>query len=489
MIVAPKLLPIFITSFLNAPFASGEHLSPTNLRRGLGNGNSANSNPGNGNHKLDASGCTIYEFDSLCEDPANPGRTMGCDDDAQHLSCEEATTGQMFTIVNDLEAEVDSNPDFEADDDAFPGQGQGNANGRFKSGATSFGGDADINMASATITLKKGKFSKSNRPRGRGPPQGGGPPGQNRRLVTTIGTKTILAVRVVTTDSAPSYPEWHLSDSIFGTSGDLVNLKSQYSACSANQLNFDMPAPSHSWGNHVDGPITFTDGVASISVPHTAAEGDSVLMNAVLAKLGTGYWGDRYNAGGQPADHIMICVPNASMGGIAYAWFDHWISVYKNDWCTYPSVQMHEVGHNLGLHHSGEGSAAYADQSGFMGYSYSQDEQQMCFNGPKNWQLGWFSDRHVDLAANQSWSGRLYAPTRYASTASINNNKMIVRIPGTQDHYVSFNGQEFYNANTGEGQNRVLVHYKQGSPTAFAESKLVAKLSVGGTFTATTAQC
>ena len=34
---------------------------------------------------------------------------------------------------------------------------------------------------------------------------------------------------------------------------------------------------------------------------------------------------------------------------------------------------MHEVGHNLGYAHSGEGSA-YDDQSGMMGYSYGQDE-------------------------------------------------------------------------------------------------------------------
>jgi hypothetical protein len=38
---------------------------------------------------------------------------------------------------------------------------------------------------------------------------------------------------------------------------------------------------------------------------------------------------------------------------------------------------MHEVGHNLGFRHSGEGSgegAEYGDWSGMMGKSYNEDE-------------------------------------------------------------------------------------------------------------------
>jgi hypothetical protein len=51
---------------------------------------------------------------------------------------------------------------------------------------------------------------------------------------------------------------------------------------------------------------------------------------------------------------------------------------------------MHEVGHNINLAHSGEGTAEYADQTGMMGYSYSEDEgPAMCFNNAKMWQLGW----------------------------------------------------------------------------------------------------
>ena len=59
----------------------------------------------------------------------------------------------------------------------------------------------------------------------------------NRRRLTT-GTKTVLVVRVVANDSSTTASADQLSDSVFGTNGDLVNLKTQYAACSHNQLLF-----------------------------------------------------------------------------------------------------------------------------------------------------------------------------------------------------------------------------------------------------------
>ena len=61
-----------------------------------------------------------------------------------------------------------------------------------------------------------------------------------------------------------------------------------------------------------------------------------------------------------------------------------WMSVYKDSWCNYVSAQLHEVGHNLNFGHASEGSQEYGDQSGMMGFSYSQnDTPVMCFNAGK----------------------------------------------------------------------------------------------------------
>lgn len=79
--------------------------------------------------------------------------------------------------------------------------------------------------------------------------------------------------------------------------------------------------------------------------------------------------------------------------------------MYEHDWCEYISLQMHEVrllhlcgslspstlrthlqalqvGHNMNLRHSGEGtcsssSCVYGDQTGIMGFSYNGDDSPL----------------------------------------------------------------------------------------------------------------
>jgi hypothetical protein len=53
----------------------------------------------------------------------------------------------------------------------------------------------------------------------------------NHRELRT-GTRSVLAIRVIANDGEYGFNEAFLSDSVFGTSGDPVNLVSQYKACS-----------------------------------------------------------------------------------------------------------------------------------------------------------------------------------------------------------------------------------------------------------------
>ena len=94
----------------------------------------------------------------------------------------------------------------------------------------------------------------------------------------------------------------------------------------------------------------------------------------------------------------MYCLPPNTMQGIAYATINSWNSVYSNEWCTYVSAQVHEIGHNLNLAHSNERGIEYDDRSGLMGFSYPfSDAPQMCFNSAKSWQLQWYRSRHLEL--------------------------------------------------------------------------------------------
>ena len=60
-------------------------------------------------------------------------------------------------------------------------------------------------------------------------------PGNTQRR---LATKSMLVLRVNAQDSSPTHTAAQLSDKVFGTDGDLVNLKSQYWACSDGQLDF-----------------------------------------------------------------------------------------------------------------------------------------------------------------------------------------------------------------------------------------------------------
>ena len=58
----------------------------------------------------------------------------------------------------------------------------------------------------------------------------------HRRVAVVTGNKTVLAIRVIAADLQTAGNEDFVSDKIFGTYGDTVNMKTQYAACSNNQL-------------------------------------------------------------------------------------------------------------------------------------------------------------------------------------------------------------------------------------------------------------
>jgi hypothetical protein len=153
----------------------------------------------------------------------------------------------------------------------------------------------------------------------------------NRKLQTV--TKRVLVIRAVAADSSTTASESTLSDDIFGTLGDAVNLKSQYSSCSNGKLLFE-PLTTNS--------LVGTDGVYTVSLPTTFVSGASdgtireAMVNKATADLGTLT---------SIADYVMLCLPPGTSGGwIAYAYVNWWLSVYNDVWCQYPSAQLHEMG-------------------------------------------------------------------------------------------------------------------------------------------------
>jgi len=197
-------------------------------------------------------------------------------------------------------------------------------NGAFKSGETdlTFGNDAVLDSVTNEISSKS-------------------PPGlakksweSGRKLAVTSGQKSVLVVRVVASDGSTSAPDTYLGNSVFGNNVDSVNLSSQYAACSHNKLEFVKAADKFG----TEDANSIKDGVVTVTVSTTVAEGDGPMRNAITAKLNSVF---NVSSPNQLANHVMYCLPPGTMNGIAYAYINSWMSVYSDYWCTYVSAQMH----------------------------------------------------------------------------------------------------------------------------------------------------
>jgi len=131
----------------------------------------------------------------------------------------------------------------------------------------------------------------------------------------------------------------------------------------------------------------------------------------------------------------------------------------------------------------------YADQSGMMGYSYSQDEGPvMCFNGAKTYQVGWYAPYTtvVDPRTQPNWTGNLVGLAEYTAQPS---ELVVIKIetnPGgpssstSLDYYVNYNRKVGINYGTVEGGDQVMIT-TQGD--GYSPSTLMAKLSAGASYT------
>jgi hypothetical protein len=141
-----------------------------------------------------------------------------------------------------------------------------------------------------------------------------------RRLAETTGNKTILAVRVVTPDDQlADFDEAVLNEEVFSTSD--TNLKTQFSACSFGQLEFqEVPFKVGTGG----ASLSIANGVVTISVNKNAADGHDAIRNAATAALIAEF---DVGSPSELADHVMYCLPQSSMNGIAYGYLNSWLTV------------------------------------------------------------------------------------------------------------------------------------------------------------------
>lgn len=182
-----------------------------------------------------------------------------------------------------------------------------------------------------------------------------------------VGARNVLIVRVSGTTEQPSDSSDRLAGTFFGLGSRPFenSMSAQFDRCSFGQLTFAAAR----------GFSQITNGVMELNLGYSLRGRnirtvDDEAFAATSRALGVGNLGTVF-------DHVVLCVAggttdgvNGSTNWVGYARIRGWSSVFNAAWCDNLITQMHEIGHNLGLRHSGEQGDEYDDLTGMVRFVF-----------------------------------------------------------------------------------------------------------------------
>jgi surface protein len=247
----------------------------------------------------------------------------------------------------------------------------------------------------------------------------------------TTGTKSLAIVHVSASDATPLYSLGEVQDAMLGTGR--VSMKTQYEACSFNQLRF-VGAGSYE---------------VILGEPIRKYKTRQAMVDAAEAKLSEMVGSDLKLL----ADKVLFCYPPSD---IIQPWFasatvSHWRFQLSSNWCTSLSGSIHELAHTMGVLHSGLGSDEVGDRTGYMGTGGSAAyTPRKCFNGAKHAQLGWFQSKQLDLTIQDIQS--LNTPVTVAAFVDYDKaqsrSDMNVIVSVGSSLYIQYNRAKAHNVDT-----------------------------------------
>jgi len=283
-------------------------------------------------------------------------------------------------------------------------------------------------------------------------------PAHGRRLAKTKGNLGVLVVRVIDGNNwSPTPSAAQLKNDIFD---DQSSLKSQFAACSKNQN------------------IIENKGIVDVKINTKATSGKKAMESEARSKANTIYGGS--DGLWNKYDLVMFCMPEGSGDWVAHAYINRWDSFYNNNWCRSVSAQMHEIGHNMGLGHSGKEDNPYGDKSSMMGSSYENDDgPNMCFSAAHNYQLRWYDQQAtwIDPLALPGSTRRSYVFNGVGDYKFGSSNgeliTMRLKLYGDSnglDYYLGYNRKSGPNSGTLEAADTMLIYAKgEGGPYGYSK--------------------
>ena len=305
-----------------------------------------------------------------------------------------------------------------------------------------------------------------------------------RRLAPTTGTSSLLIVYSKPPDASNSKTPAEMADELFGTyvgGSDPVNARSQVLACSRNKLEY-IPACDDTSAAGCAAAVadsTIVNGVIEVDITsNVSGVASGTVVNwattAANALLGT------HGLSTSSFTQVMHVIPDAASWGGAAAWayLPGSVSAFRSTYSYRMGVQVHEFGHNIGLHHSGFGTASYADHSCLMGNpSYGDDGPQICWNGAKSWESDWYEEDNitVDAKNGDTFDGLLVGVADWSSQVYIpGEHKVVVEVPNSsgQNLYLMYNRKKGPNVGVTFAADEVTLTYGSAMAISWHEAAL-----------------
>ncbi|KAL3783672.1 hypothetical protein ACHAW5_007501 [Stephanodiscus triporus] len=298
--------------------------------------------------------------------------------------------------------------------------------------------------------------------------------GSSRRLAPTVGNSSLIVLYAVPLDASNSdRTPTQLANDVFGMAvnetQDPVNARSQVLSCSGGKLSY-IPAcgtSGQSCSSNVNQSIWFKNGVLRVPIPYNVTGiASGTVKNWVEAEAQKILQAQTPQINLYSFTQIMNVIPDeADWGGAAaWAYLPGQTSAFRNSYSWRMGVQVHEFGHNIGLHHSGNGTAEYADHSCLLGNpSYEDDGPEICFNGAKSWETGWYATDSVDVVPSSTvpftadligaadWSTGTYTPGSHRVVLRITDSTV------TQKYHIMYNRAKGPNAGVTFAKDKVTV--------------------------------